>query len=60
MADSAAQKPGVEPGNRTVIGISLGNSNSSIAVTVDDKADVIANEDGGKALIWMVNSGVSL
>lgn len=48
MADSAAAQPGVEPGDRTVIGISLGNSNSSIAVTVDDKPEVIANEDGGE------------
>ena len=51
MADSAAAQPGVEPGNRTVIGISFGNSNSSIAVTVDDKAEVIANEDGGECSI---------
>lgn len=51
MADSAAAQPGVEPGDRTVIGISFGNSNSSIAVTVDDKAEVIANEDGGEDAI---------
>ena len=38
---------GVEPSNRVVIGIAFGNSNSSIAYTVDDKAEVIANEDGG-------------
>lgn len=36
------------PDDRTVIGITFGNSNSSIAHTVDDKAEVIANEDGGE------------
>ncbi len=35
-------------GERHAIGISFGNSNSSIAYTaVEDKAEVIANEDGG-------------
>ena len=48
MSEKRASKPGPAPGDRVVIGISLGNSNSSIAHTVDDKADVIANEDGGK------------
>ena len=44
--DSAA---GTTPAERHAIGISFGNSNSSIALTsVDDKAEVIANEDGGK------------
>lgn len=34
--------------HRTVIGISFGNSNSSIAYTTSEgKAEVIANEDGG-------------
>jgi len=37
------------PGDRTAIGLTFGNSNSSIAHTVDDKAEVIANEDGGKS-----------
>jgi molecular chaperone DnaK (HSP70) len=38
------------PGARHAIGISFGNSNSSIAITgSDDKAEVIANEDGGKS-----------
>ena len=46
MADNNS-KPGVEPGDRVVIGITFGNSNSSIAYTVDDKVEVIANEDGG-------------
>lgn len=37
------------PLERHAIGISFGNSNSSIAyTTVEDKAEVIANEDGGK------------
>lgn len=47
MSDSGA-KPGPEPSERTTIGITFGNSNSSIAHLVDDKAEVIANEDGGK------------
>lgn len=38
-------------GERNAIGISFGNSNSSIAyTTVEDKAEVIANEDGGEYL----------
>lgn len=52
MSDTGA-KPGPEPSERTVIGITFGNSNSSIAYLVDDKAEVIANEDGGEGiLIW--------
>ena len=40
---------GGKPGERTAIGISFGNSNSSIAWTTnEDKAEVIANEDGGE------------
>jgi molecular chaperone DnaK (HSP70) len=40
---------GGKPGERVVIGVSFGNSNSSIAwTTTEDKAEVIANEDGGK------------
>ncbi|CAI4210821.1 unnamed protein product [Parascedosporium putredinis] len=50
MADTGAAQAGVEPGARTVIGIALGNSNSSIAVTIDDKAEVIANEDGDRQI----------
>ncbi|KAF5656468.1 Hsp70 heat shock protein [Fusarium heterosporum] len=45
MSDNAGAK-GPEPGNRVAIGITFGNSNSSVAYTVDDKAEVIANEDG--------------
>lgn len=46
MSDNAGAK-GPEPSERVAIGITFGNSNSSIAYTVDDKAEVIANEDGG-------------
>lgn len=47
MSDTGS-KPGPEPSERTAIGITFGNSNSSIAYVVDDKAEVIANEDGGE------------
>ena len=47
MSDTGA-KAGPEPSERTAIGITFGNSNSSIAYLVDDKAEVIANEDGGE------------
>jgi molecular chaperone DnaK (HSP70) len=47
MAENNSTKSGPEPGERVAIGITFGNSNSSIAFTVDDKAEVIANEDGG-------------
>lgn len=50
MSESRGVKPGPEPSDRVVIGITFGNSNSSIAFTVDDKAEVIANEDGGMSL----------
>lgn len=46
MAANGDSRPA--PGDRTVIGITFGNSNSSIAYTVDEKAEVIANEDGGE------------
>lgn len=48
MAENGSN-PGPEPADRVVIGITFGNSNSSIAHTSDDKAEVIANEDGGTA-----------
>jgi len=39
---------GIKSAERCAIGISFGNSNSSIAyTTAEDKAEVIANEDGG-------------
>ena len=48
----SAEEPtvnGAKPGERVAIGISFGNSNSSIArTTEEDKAEVIANEDGGR------------
>ncbi len=47
MSEKGASKPVVAPSDRVAIGITFGNSYSSIAVTVDDKAEVIANEDGG-------------
>ncbi|KAJ3473936.1 hypothetical protein NLG97_g10065 [Lecanicillium saksenae] len=40
----------VDPNERVVLGITFGNSNSSIAYTVDDKAEVIANEDGDRQI----------
>ncbi|TKA23976.1 hypothetical protein B0A50_06482 [Salinomyces thailandicus] len=36
--------------SRTAIGISFGNSYSSIAYTVDEKAEVIANEEGDRQI----------
>ncbi|RCI14034.1 hypothetical protein L249_8290 [Ophiocordyceps polyrhachis-furcata BCC 54312] len=50
MSHSKGSKPGVEPAERVVIGIAFGNSNSSIAFTIDDKAEVIANEDGDRQI----------
>lgn len=50
MSDNAGTKPGPQPGDRVAIGITFGNSNSSIAFTVDDKAEVIANEDGDRQI----------
>ncbi|KAJ4005075.1 Hsp70 protein that interacts with Zuo1p [Fusarium irregulare] len=49
MSDNAGAK-GPEPSERVAIGITFGNSNSSIAYTVDDKAEVIANEDGDRQI----------
>lgn len=56
MSDNAGAK-GPEPSERVAIGITFGNSNSSVAYTVDDKAEVIANEDGGmlQNLIFLWN-----
>ncbi|PTB70358.1 actin-like ATPase domain-containing protein [Trichoderma citrinoviride] len=50
MSESNGVKTGVEPGDRVAIGITFGNTNSSIAFTVDDKAEVIANEDGDRQI----------
>ncbi|SPJ78111.1 probable heat shock protein HSP70 (regulator protein involved in pleiotropic drug resistance) [Fusarium torulosum] len=49
MSDNAGVK-GPEPSDRVAIGITFGNSNSSVAYTVDDKAEVIANEDGDRQI----------
>ncbi|KAI1296471.1 Hsp70 protein-domain-containing protein [Xylaria venustula] len=42
--------PGAAPGDRVAIGISFGNSYSSIACTIDDSPVVIANEDGDRQI----------
>ncbi|SPO00170.1 probable heat shock protein HSP70 (regulator protein involved in pleiotropic drug resistance) [Cephalotrichum gorgonifer] len=55
MTDSATTQSGSTPSERTVIGISLGNCNSSIGVTIDDKAEVIANEDGDRQIPTIVS-----
>lgn len=48
MAAQEGTISGATPAGRTTIGISFGNSNSSIAyTTAEDKAEVIANEEGG-------------
>ena len=48
MAAEGVTTNGTTPGERHAIGIAFGNSNSSIAYTTnEDKAEVIANEDGG-------------
>ncbi|RAL62098.1 hypothetical protein DID88_002584 [Monilinia fructigena] len=50
MASEAPASNGTA-GERNAIGISFGNSNSSIAyTTVEDKAEVIANEDGDRQI----------
>lgn len=47
MAENGDSRSGTAPENRTVIGLTFGNSNGSVAFTADGKAEVIANEDGG-------------
>ncbi|KAF7551785.1 hypothetical protein G7046_g7604 [Stylonectria norvegica] len=59
MSENAGAKSGPEPGSRVAIGITFGNSNSSIAYTVDDKAEVIANEDGGELLHILIPTVLS-
>ncbi|QSZ32273.1 hypothetical protein DSL72_001847 [Monilinia vaccinii-corymbosi] len=50
MASEAPASNGTA-GERNAIGISFGNSNSSIAyTTIEDKAEVIANEDGDRQI----------
>lgn len=53
MSDNT--KAGPEPSERVAIGITFGNSNSSIAYTVDDKAEVIANEDGDRQIPTVIS-----
>ncbi|KAG9244568.1 putative ribosome-associated complex subunit SSZ1 [Calycina marina] len=50
MATTEATTNGTMPNDRHTIGISFGNSNNSIAIAVDDKAEVIANEDGDRQI----------
>lgn len=50
MSENGATGPSTVPAERVAIGITFGNSNSSIAYTVDDKAEVIANEDGDRQI----------
>lgn len=50
--------PSPSPSERHAIGIAFGNSNSSIAITaVEDKAEVIANEEGGKSWVFRASAG---
>ncbi|KAM7222588.1 ribosome-associated complex subunit SSZ1 [Rhypophila decipiens] len=48
MSEMNTPKP--DPDNRIAIGVTFGNANSSIAYVVDDKAEVIANEDGDRQI----------
>jgi hypothetical protein len=62
MTAEGASASGTTPRERHAIGISFGNSNSSIAyTTIEDKAEVIANEDGGMLSLgiccsWMASN----
>jgi molecular chaperone DnaK (HSP70) len=57
MTAEGASATGNSPADRHSIGISFGNSNSSIAyTTVEDKAEVIANEDGGMWFLFVFKS----
>ncbi|KAI8957102.1 HSP70-domain-containing protein [Daldinia sp. FL1419] len=50
MTEKGASQLGVSPSDRCAIGISFGNSYSSIACTTDDSPIVIANEDGDRQI----------
>lgn len=50
MAENSTSRSGTAPEDRTVIGLTFGNSNSSVAFTADGKAEVIANEDGDRQI----------
>jgi len=57
MAAEGVSINGTTPAERHAIGISFGNSNSSIAyTTTEDKAEVIANEDGGMYSLYYEGS----
>ena len=57
MAAEGVSINGTTPAERHAIGISFGNSNSSIAyTTIEDKAEVIANEDGGMYSLYYEGS----
>lgn len=43
----SASKSGLKAEDRKAIGITLGNSHSSIAHLKEDNVEVMANEDGG-------------
>jgi molecular chaperone DnaK (HSP70) len=46
----SAGKTGLKAEDRKAIGITLGNSNSSIAYLKEDNVEVIANEDGDRQI----------
>ncbi|KAI1141055.1 HSP70-domain-containing protein [Hypoxylon sp. FL0543] len=50
MSEKKTNQLGVAPSDRCAIGISFGNSYSSIACTIDDTPVVIANEDGDRQI----------
>ncbi|KAI0838035.1 HSP70-domain-containing protein [Hypoxylon sp. FL0890] len=50
MSEKNTNQLGVSPSDRCAIGISFGNSYSSIACTIDDTPVVIANEDGDRQI----------
>jgi molecular chaperone DnaK (HSP70) len=50
MSAKEGTKSGVAPDERVAIGLTFGNSYSSIACTVDDAPVVIANEDGDRQI----------
>lgn len=56
MSTTEASSNGATPAERVAIGISFGNTNSSIAYTTgDDKAEVIANEDGDRQIPTIIS-----
>ena len=60
MAGEEVKMNGTTPADRHAIGIAFGNSSSSIAyTTIEDKAEVIANEEGGKLIISVLCAELS-